>query len=424
MNSIENLLNITLSAFDVNKTTDSELSAEMKDYYDNYLIKVAVPVLVHDKFGQTRDIPKNGGKRIGFRKYSQLAKALTPLAEAVTPTGKKLSVTEVFANIDQYGDFIEMSDLLELTAIDDNLQEAVRLLGDQAGMTLDTVTREVLNGGTNVQYADGSVSARYMLVGGDSTAANNHYMSSAVAKLASRNIKIGLGKKIKDAYMAIIHPDASYDLTSDPLFIDVKKYTSEVKDILEGEIGKLHGIRYVETTEAKVFHAANLTAAARNLTSAGAISTKTITVDQAITAGEATALVGRSIIIDDGVGLTELAVVASAAAGAAGAATITLVDVPTLVTIDTNTILYPGEAGAEGRDVYSTLVFAMDAYGVTKVTGGGLQTFVKQLGSSGTADPLNQRSTAGWKAIKTAEILVEEYMLRVETASTFEIGAN
>ena len=65
-----------------------------------------------------------------------------------------------------------------------------------------------------------------------------------------------------------------------------------------------------------------------------------------------------------------------------------------------------------------------DAYGVTEVTGGGLQTIIKQLGSAGTADPLNQRATAGWKAIKTAEILVENYMVRVETASTFESGEN
>ena len=87
-------------------------------------------------------------------------------------------------------------------------------------------------------------------------------------------------------------------------------------------------------------------------------------------------------------------------------------------------VIYPGEAGAAGRDVYSTLLLGADAYGVTKVTGGGLQTIVKQLGSAGTADPLNQRATVGWKAIKTAVRLVETYMLRIETASTFESGAN
>ena len=76
-------------------------------------------------------------------------------------------------------------------------------------------------------------------------------------------------------------------------------------------------------------------------------------------------------------------------------------------------------AGASGRDVYSTLIIGADAYGVTEITGGGLQHIVKQLGSAGTADPLNQRATAGWKATKVAERLVEAYMVRIETTSTF-----
>ena len=83
-------------------------------------------------------------------------------------------------------------------------------------------------------------------------------------------------------------------------------------------------------------------------------------------------------------------------------------------------MIYPGEGGAGGRDVYATLILGANAYGVTEITGGGLQHIVKQLGSAGTADPLNQRATAGWKATKVAERLVEAYMIRIETASTFD----
>ena len=88
------------------------------------------------------------------------------------------------------------------------------------------------------------------------------------------------------------------------------------------------------------------------------------------------------------------------------------------VTAADNTVIYPGEGGAEGRDVYATLILGANAYGVTEITGGGLETIVKQLGSAGTADPLNQRATAGWKAMRTAVRLVEEYLVRVETTST------
>ena len=87
-------------------------------------------------------------------------------------------------------------------------------------------------------------------------------------------------------------------------------------------------------------------------------------------------------------------------------------------------MLFRSEGGKGGRSVYSTLILGDNAYGVTELTGGGLQHIVKQLGSSGTADPLNQRATAGWKATKTAERLVEQYMIRIESASTFESAAN
>ncbi|MBR6315889.1 MAG: N4-gp56 family major capsid protein [Lachnospiraceae bacterium] len=115
--------------------------------------------------------------------------------------------------------------------------------------------------------------------------------------------------------------------------------------------------------------------------------------------------------------------ISAAAAGAAGAATITVKDTPTHTPTAAEKV-YPGEAGAKGRDVYATLIMGDNAYGVTKITGGGLQHIVKQLGSAGTADPLNQRATAGWKAYKTAARLVEQYLVRIETCSTFEDGAN
>ena len=73
-------------------------------------------------------------------------------------------------------------------------------------------------------------------------------------------------------------------------------------------------------------------------------------------------------------------------------------------------------------DVYATLIFGANAYATTKIEGGGLKTIIKQLGSAGTGDPLDQRATVGWKALKVTEILTEAYMIRIETASTFSDG--
>lgn len=324
----DTVLNATTSA----TSGSNDLSDEMKTFYSNHLIDVATPLLVHDQFGQKHPIPRNGGKTIEFRKFSPLAKSLTPLTEGVTPDGQALNVTTVTATVQQYGGWVQVTDMLQLTAIDNIIVETTDLIGDQAGRTLDTITREVLNAGTNVQYGDGSSkTSRATLTGDDK-------LTVAGIFRAVRTLKKNLAKPIDGSYVAIIHPDVSYDIMTSDQWIDIQKYMN-AGNIYNGEIGKIGGVRFVETPEAKIF----------------------------------------------------------AKAGATG-------------------------AGSGNYDVYSTLFFGANAYGVTEVTGGGLETIVKQLGSAGTADPLNQRASVGWKATKTAEILVQEYMLRVETGSTFSDG--
>ena len=415
------LMPVVLNLFDgnTNTTLDAGLSDEMKTYYSMRLINLAEPELIHDQFGQKHPIPKNSGKTIEFRKYDSLPKALVPLTEGVTPAGQKLSMGVIRATIKQYGGYIELSDILELTAIDNNLVQATRLLASQAGRTSDTITREVLAGGTNVVYAGGAKD-RSELVGGDATEANNKYLSVDDIRKAVRALKVMNAQKINGYFAGIIHPDTAYDLMSDKKWVDVKTY-SDPDGIYEGEIGKIEGVRFVETTEAKIFHAPDLViadgsnAAVRDLTVKSA-SGKVITVNEALSTNQAAALTGREILVG-----SELMEVASAAAGAAGAATITVKDSPA-TTPAASAVIYPGEGGAKGRDVYSTLIVGADAYGVTELENGGLQHIVKQLGSSGTADPLNQRATAGWKLTKVAERLVEQYMVRIESASTFESG--
>lgn len=297
-----------------NTTGTGTLTAEMKTYYSDYLIDNALPRLVHDQFGQKHPIPKNGGKTIEFRKYSPLPKLLTPLTEGVTPDGQSLTVTTLESTVAQYGGYVTISDMLLLTAIDNNLVQATKLLGNQAGATLDTITREVLNGGTNVIYS-GGVASRADLVGGSKTASDNNVLTVEDIKLAVRALKNQNAEKIGDSFVAIIHPDAAYDLTNDPRWEKVKDY--DPKDWYDGEIGRIAGVRFVESTEAKYW-----VKAAKDKSS--------------------------------------------------------------------------GSPQANGWAVYSTLVLADNAYGVTEVEGGGLQHFVKQLGSAGTADPIDQRATVGY----------------------------
>lgn len=415
MKDFYKLIPISLKYFDnTNTTLDQDLSVQMKTFYSRYLIVLAEPNLVHDQFAQQHDIPANGGKTIEFRKFDNLPKATKPLVEGVTPHGRKMASSGIYATVNQFGDYIELSDTLMLTAIDNNLVQATKILASQAGRTLDTITREVLAGGTNVQYGDGTKKTRAALVGGE--ASGNDYLTVKDIRMAVRTLKVMDAPKINGDYAGIIHPSCEYDIMDDPAWQAPHQYV-DTENIYANEIGRIAGVRFSETTEAKIFHAEDLTEAARDLTVASYAS-KVITVAEAISADEATALVGRKIINGG-----EVMEISAAAAGAAGSATITVKDTPTHTPTAAEKV-YPGEAGAKGRDVYATLIMGDNAYGVTKITGGGLQHIVKQLGSAGTADPLNQRATAGWKAYKTAARLVEQYLVRIETCSTFEDGAN
>lgn len=317
--------NFRIDLFETQTTSQDSLSAEMKTFYENTLIDNAEPKLVHDRFGDKYPIPKNGGKTIEFRKYSPLQKATTPLVEGVTPAGNSLSVTNVTATVNQYGDYIKLSDMLELTAIDNNVVQSTKLLGSQSGRTLDTITREIINAGTNVIYAakgDGTeVLSRENL---DNTCALTvDTIFKASAQLESMNADGIDGEN----YVAIIHPYAAYDLMRCPEWIDVHKY-AEPENIFKGEIGSIGNVRFVKSTEAKI---------------------------------------------------------------------------------------WKDETCPEGLAVFSTLVLGTHAYAVTDVTGGGLQHIVKQLGYGD--DPLNQRASVGWKATRVAEILSDEYMVRIESCS-------
>jgi len=396
----------------------NNLTPEMKTYYDKALIRFATPKLVHAQFGQQKPIPAGSGKTIEFRKFSPLPKALVPLTEGVTPTGNSLNVTTVESTVEQYGDYVTLSDMLTLSSVDAIINETQTVLGDQAGRTLDTVIREKINAGTNVQYGNGKAD-RALLVGGLANYEDNDYLSVAAVKRAVATLKRNNATPFKDGcYVAIIHPDVANDLTNDPEWKAVKQNV-DPEDWYKGAIGKIHGVVFVESTEAKIFSAENLrnaetveTGNARTLTVAS-VSGSTITIKEELSAADADALSGRSIQIN---GFDYK--ISIAAAGVAGSATITVEGAPD-ASIISGCVIYPAGAGAQGRDIYSTLFVGQNAYGVTNINGGGLETILKQKGSAGTGDPLDQRSTVGWKATQTAEILSPEFLVRVETTCSY-----
>lgn len=325
-------------------TTTTSVVPNAQAFYNRTMLERAQPADVHGRFGQTRPVPKNGGNQAKFRRYSQLAAATTALTEGVTPAGSSLSVTDLTATLAQYGDFVTLSDMIQMTTLDPLLTETADILGDQAGTTIDQVRRDVLVAGTAVAYSNGA-----------NRAAVNTVITAGVLKQVVRALKRQNAKKLKQAmaangniatsglrasFVAIIHPDTEATLKGITGYVPLNAYPSQMA-VMEDEVGYFDEIRFVSSTNAKVF----------------------------------------------------------ANGGATGG---------------TNVI----STGGSNADVYATLIFGADAYGVVPLSGEALRNIVKSLGSAGSADPLDQRSTSGWKATTTTLILNDSWMYRVEHANT------
>ncbi len=334
---MKNEIKFSLALFGVVNTTTmaaqgNDLSPEMKVFYDKALIELTAPNLVHEQFGQKRKIPRNSGKSIEFRRFSELHDGGNTLTEGVTPNGKALNVTAITATPVQFGSYVELSDVLEMTAIDNTILEVTKCLANQAGRTIDTYVKNVLNSGTNVMYcpnitAEGKESSVTERIRIDSTSRLTlKQIYKAVGTLKMRNVPTFDGY-----YVGIVHPYVAYDIIEDAgdRWQPVGQYPTP-NGTYVGEIGCVGGVRFVETSEADYFW-------------------------------------------DLGGGI--------------GACTI-----------------------------YCSLILGADAYGVTEHEDGGLENIIKQRGYGN--DPLNQRSSIGWKAFKCAKILNQKHLIRVESCSS------
>ena len=314
---MEKYFNLQLFAeANTNVTTETGLSPTMKTFYKTSLLENARSEHYFSQFGQKHLLPKNNGKKVEWRRFNTFTKAMTPLTEGVTPDGNKVDMVKIEKEISQYGDYTTISDRLELEAVDPIIMLATEEHGAQAGDTIDTVTRNEVIAGTNVIYAGGKTS-RDALTKDDK-------ISATLVNQAATFLKKMRAPKINGDYVGIIHPSVAYDLRESEEWMDVHKY-AKPDEIYNGEIGKLHGVRFIETADQKVF----------------------------------------------------------------------------------------------ANGVYATTIFGKDAYGIVDPSAESMEVIVKQRGSAGTADPLDQRSTVGWKASHAAKILYDERLVRIESGSFY-----
>ena len=297
-------------------------ATQRKTFYDRTLLSRLTPKLIFFEYGQKKPMPKKEGDTVDFRRFSRLNPATAALVEGVTPAADNITITNVTATVAQYGSYITFSDKIDEVGIDPFVTETLEVQGEQAGETLDTIVRDIIAGGTNFFYVGGGVQRA------DVAAA--HTVDGATMRrvrqiMARNNVRPLAGND----YVAFIHPDIAYDIMGDAAWVNANQYAGSTK-LFNGEIGKLYGVRYIETTMAPI---------------------------------------------------------------------------------------YENEGAGAAVDVYATLVIGKDAYGIPDIAGSAKpETIVKQVGSSGVGDPLNQRGSCGWKCMLTAVRLQELAILRVESA--------
>lgn len=307
-----------------NVSGQNQLSAEDKTFYERLLIERLLPQLNFYKDATKKKLPKNSGRTINFRKFNSLTAPSASLTEGKTPDGNNLSISTITATVAQEGDYVQITDLIQLTGIDPVLTETCETLGEQAEKLFDSRIQTAISKGTNVYFAGGATTRA-----GLESATTKNLTADDIKKIV-RKLKNADAKRFADGYYHMqIDPDIAYDLMSDSAWVDVSKY-AKPEQMAKGELGKMHGMKFFETTNLE-------------------------TVSSSADSGKI--------------------------------------------------------------DVHIAYAYGKDSYACIDLEGGAgkPEIIVKENGSAGTADPLNQRATAGWKACFTAVITQPLALVRVET---------
>ena len=390
------------------------LAPQIKDYYDTELLENARIDTYYAQFAKRVNLPAGHGGSVEFRKWNTFDRA-GQLQEGVIPSGQKFGQTKLTAAVNQFGTYTAVSDRLEYKAYDDIIGGATEEMGASLAETQEALIRDALFAGTNVLYAnkvtlaDGTVgpapTARTGLV---DNATYSCRMTAELVNKAATKLKKDKVPKINGKYYAVIHPSVAEDLRNSEGWLEAHKYAAP-GEIFNGEIGELHGVRFIEDTFAPVFHGEDLASDSRTLAInyasgySGAITSVafdggTVAEDELI--GRVICINGKTAVITDNT-----------------ASTLTFASTD-FGSIADNTVIYPGEGGGEGIAVYATYFFGKDGFAIIDPAQGGAEMIVHDKSEIG--GPLNQFSTIGYKfETNGATILYQERVLRVMSTSSY-----
>ena len=408
-----------MAVFDnLNKTYSPGVAPSVVEYYERSLLENMKPEMVHNRDAQKRTLPEHNGKTVKFRRFTPFAAITEPLAEGVTPAGQTLTETAFTAMVKPYGGHVELTDEINFYLLDNMHQETAKLLADQAALSLDTISRNALNAGMNVQYANSKTSRGAL--------ASTDKLTFEEIKMAVRNLKRKNVKPFADGfYHAIVHPDVVHDLTEDTMWKDVSKYQDKVKTE-RYELGTIYKVKFFESTNAMVFKAQTYIYGTKTSLTATAFdaATKCMTVSDSISEDDARAMTGMLVNVQ----------ITKSGSNSVTPMCIERVDatnkkvyfrwVPASTTdwTTTNALkIVPYGGGASGADVYSTLIYGENAFGTIELggTGRNVQIIINAPGSSGALDPLAQRGTIAWKVKGFCTVILQDdFIVRLESGAT------
>lgn len=409
-----------MAVFDnLNYTYSAGVAPAVVQYYERTLLENMQPEMVHARDAQKRSLPLNNGKRVQFRRFTPFDAITTPLAEGVTPAGQTLVETAFTAMVKPYGGHVELTDEMDFYMLDNMHQETAKLLADQAALSLDTISRNALNAGMNVQYT-GSNTAR-------GTIAATDKLTYADIKKAVRTLRRKNVRPFPDGYYhAIVHPDTVFDLTSDAMWVDVSKYQDKQK-VEKYELGTIYKVKFFESTNAMVFKAKTYlygTTAAITASANFDAANKCLTTAATISEDVARELTGQMVYVQYTKSSTDYVTPMCIERIDAAEKKIYFRWVPADTTewTTTNTLkIVPYGDGASHAPVYSTLVYGQDAFGTIELGGNGknVQILIKPVGSSGALDPLDQRGTIAWKVKGFCTVILQDdFIIRIESGAT------
>ena len=238
-------------------TGTDTLTPTMKTFYDTELLENHRDQLIFAQLGRKQGLPARRGRSVEWRKWNTLP-LLSELTEGVIPTGQKMGMTAINVALAQYGEYVAVTDLLELHALDDVIAGATEELGAASGKTADLLVRNVLKAATNILFADAYNGDTYV-----STPTTEAELQTALASYKANltpdminktytNLVTGGAPTFRGGkYVAVVHPHVAYDLRQNKDWIEYHKYAS-VEEIFNGEIGELHNVRFIVSNLAPI----------------------------------------------------------------------------------------------------------------------------------------------------------------------------